>query len=144
MGGGFNAPQRIVGVVANVAEGKLTDEPEPTRATSCPAWRLVLAERRAGHPDHSRRRCRDGAGRCAPHRAARGAELRDPGDDDDVAILDTAVGPARQVMALLSLLSGLALVLGAIGIYGVIAHFASRSQARLGDPRSAWVSPART
>ena len=41
-------------------------------------------------------------------------------------ILDTAVGPARQVMSLLSLLSGLALVLGAIGIYGVISHFASR------------------
>jgi len=29
-------------------------------------------------------------------------------------------------MALLSLLTGLALVLGAIGIYGVIAHFAAR------------------
>jgi len=41
-------------------------------------------------------------------------------------VLDSAVGPARQVMSLLSLLSGLALVLGAIGIYGVISHFASR------------------
>jgi ABC-type antimicrobial peptide transport system permease subunit len=40
--------------------------------------------------------------------------------------LDRAVGPARQVMTLLSLLSGLALVLGAIGIYGVISHFAAR------------------
>jgi ABC-type antimicrobial peptide transport system permease subunit len=29
-------------------------------------------------------------------------------------------------MSLLSLLSGLALVLGAVGIYGVIAHFAAR------------------
>jgi ABC-type antimicrobial peptide transport system permease subunit len=29
-------------------------------------------------------------------------------------------------MSLLSLLSGLALVLGAVGIYGVIAHFATR------------------
>ena len=41
-------------------------------------------------------------------------------------VFDTAVGPARQVMALLSLLSGLALVLGAVGIYGVISHFATR------------------
>ncbi len=41
-------------------------------------------------------------------------------------VFDTAVGPARQVMMLLTLLSGLALVLGAIGIYGVIAHFAAR------------------
>ena len=41
-------------------------------------------------------------------------------------ILDIAVGPARQIMTLLALLSGLALVLGAVGIYGVISHFAAR------------------
>ena len=41
-------------------------------------------------------------------------------------VLNTAVGPARQVMMLLALLSTLAMVLGAIGIYGVISHFAAR------------------
>ena len=41
-------------------------------------------------------------------------------------VLDVAVGPARNVMSLLTLLSALALVLGAVGIYGVIAHFAAR------------------
>lgn len=41
-------------------------------------------------------------------------------------VLDLAVGPARQMMMLLSLLSALAMVLGAIGIYGVISHFAAR------------------
>jgi len=41
-------------------------------------------------------------------------------------VLDLAVGPARQMMKLLSLLSALAMVLGAIGIYGVISHFAAR------------------
>ena len=41
-------------------------------------------------------------------------------------VLDTAVGPAPQVMTLLALLSALALVLGAVGIYGVISHFAAR------------------
>jgi ABC-type antimicrobial peptide transport system permease subunit len=40
--------------------------------------------------------------------------------------MDDAVGPARQIMALLSLLASLALVLGAVGISGVVAHFASR------------------
>ena len=41
-------------------------------------------------------------------------------------VFDTAVGPARQIMSLLTLLSGLALILGGVGIYGVISHFASR------------------
>ena len=41
-------------------------------------------------------------------------------------VLDTAIGPARQVVLLLSLLSALALALGGVGIYGVIAHFAAR------------------
>jgi ABC-type antimicrobial peptide transport system permease subunit len=41
-------------------------------------------------------------------------------------VLDTAVGPARQVVVLLSLLTGLALVLGAVGVYGVMTHFVTR------------------
>jgi putative ABC transport system permease protein len=41
-------------------------------------------------------------------------------------VLDRAIGPARQVVVLLSLLTALALISGAIGIYGVIAHFATR------------------
>src|SRR5256885_14648637 len=41
-------------------------------------------------------------------------------------VFDNAVGPARQIMTLLTLLSALALVLGAVGIYGVMAHFAAR------------------
>jgi ABC-type antimicrobial peptide transport system permease subunit len=41
-------------------------------------------------------------------------------------VLDNAIGPARQVVLLLSLLTALALTLGAVGIYGVIAHFAAR------------------
>jgi len=41
-------------------------------------------------------------------------------------VLDQAVGPARQMMTLLTLLSTLAMILGAIGIYGVMSHFAAR------------------
>jgi len=40
--------------------------------------------------------------------------------------LATAVGPARQVMMLLAILTTLALVLGAVGVYGVISHFVNR------------------
>jgi ABC-type antimicrobial peptide transport system permease subunit len=41
-------------------------------------------------------------------------------------IFNLATGPAGQVVRLLSLLAGLALVLGAVGIYGVISHYVSR------------------
>jgi putative ABC transport system permease protein len=43
-------------------------------------------------------------------------------------VLDTAIGPARQVVMLLSLITALSLVLGAIGVYGVIAHYAARGR----------------
>jgi ABC-type antimicrobial peptide transport system permease subunit len=41
-------------------------------------------------------------------------------------VFDRAVGPARDVMSLLSLLTGLGLVLGAVGVYGVLAQFVAR------------------
>ena len=41
-------------------------------------------------------------------------------------IVDEAVGPALQLMGLLVILGGLALLLGAIGVYGVVSHFVSK------------------
>ena len=41
-------------------------------------------------------------------------------------VFDEAVGPALQLMSLLVLLGGLALLLGAIGVYGVVSHFVTR------------------
>jgi len=126
VGGGFNAPQRIIGVVANVAEGKLTDEPEPVRyfvsgvaPWFSPSAALVIRTARAGDAATVLDVARRTVQRVAPNFAIQETTTMS-------RILDTAVGPARQVMSLLSLLSGLALVLGAIGIYGVISHFASR------------------
>ena len=62
----------------------------------------------------------------ARDRADRARRRRPADDDDDARVLDTAIGPARQVVQLLSMLTALALTLGAVGIYGVIAHFATR------------------
>ena len=41
-------------------------------------------------------------------------------------VFDAAMGPAGQIVTLLSLLAGLALVLGEIGVYGVISHYVTR------------------
>ena len=125
-GGGFGKPERIVGVVEDVAETTLTDAPEPTRYylpeqvpwfTARPV--IVLRTRRPGDAAAILDEARRTVHRVAPGWAVQGTTTMD-------RVLDTAVGPARQVMALLTLLAGLALLLGAVGIYGVISHFATR------------------
>jgi hypothetical protein len=128
MGGGFNVRQRIIGIVGNVAEAKLTDEKEPVRyylAGEQAPWFgsnhatfVLRAQREADAPallDAARRELQ----KVAPGYAIEETTTMD-------RVLDAAVGPARQIMTLLTLLSALALLLGAVGIYGVIAHFAAR------------------
>jgi predicted permease len=128
MGGGFNVPQRIIGIVSNVSEAALTDGPEPTRyylGGQAPWFGnqevLVLRAARPGDAaallDDARRTVQ----RIAPAFAVQETTIMQ-------RVLDNAVGPARQIMSLLALLSALALVLGAVGIYGVISHFAARRQ----------------
>ena len=125
MGGGFTGTWRVVGIVQNVAEAALTDEAEPVRyyLARQTTWfgnrmTFVIKTNRddaASVLDDVRR---------AVNRVAPGFAVQETTTMSRV--LDTAVGPARQVMTLLALLSALALVLGAVGIYGVISHFAAR------------------
>jgi predicted permease len=126
VGDGFGIPQRIIGVVGNVAEGALTDEAEPARYYLAgtvpwfsPQASLVIRTARPGDAAAVLDAARRTIQRVAPNFAVQGTTTME-------RVMDTAVGPARQVMSLLTLLSGLALVLGAIGIYGVISHFALR------------------
>jgi len=126
MGGGFNIAQRVIGVVNDVAEGALTDQREPVRyylGGQAPWFgnleAFVLKTRRAADLPAVLDAARQTVNRVAPQLAVQTTTTME-------RELDRAVGPARQVMTLLSLLSGLALVLGAIGIYGVISHFAAR------------------
>jgi ABC-type antimicrobial peptide transport system permease subunit len=58
-------------------------------------------------------------------------------------VLDVAVGPARDVMKLLAVLTGVALVLGAIGIYGVISQFVARRSRDWSIRVALGLSPAR-
>jgi predicted permease len=126
LAGGFNATQRIVGVVRNVAEANLTDDEEAAvyyLAGQAPIFgasaSLVLRTADDASAEAVLDDARRTVGRVAPEFAVQGTTTM-------TRVLDAAVGPARQIMALLALLSSLALVLGAVGIYGVIAHFAAR------------------
>jgi predicted permease len=126
MGGGFAGWERVIGVVTNVAEASLTEGPVAARyypASQVPWFgnlatfviRTTRPQDAAAVLDEARR----AVNRVAPGLAVQGTTTME-------RVFDTAVGPARQVMSLLALLSALALVLGAVGIYGVISHFASR------------------
>jgi predicted permease len=126
MGGGYNAPQRIIGVVADVAEGNLRDPAAPARyylASQVPWYgsgmTFVIRTKPGTQPEAILDEARKAIPRVAPGFAVRGTTTM-------ARVMDQAVGPARQVMSLLATLSALALILGAVGIYGVIAHFAAR------------------
>jgi ABC-type antimicrobial peptide transport system permease subunit len=123
-GGTVGTP--IIGVVANVAEGALTDDEESTiyyLAGQAPLWgntaSIVIRTVRPGDAVSILDDARRTVNRVAPDFAVQETTTM-------ARVLDIAVGPARQMMTLLSLLSALAMILGAIGIYGVISHFAAR------------------
>jgi putative ABC transport system permease protein len=126
LGGAFRGSERVIGVVADVAEGKLTDAAEPARyflADQLPfrsgAYAVVIRTTPGADPAAVLDAARRTVARVAPGLAVQETTTMR-------RVLDAAVGPARQVMALLTLLTALALTLGAVGIYGVIAHFAAR------------------
>ena len=124
--GDTDAPSRIVGVVANAAEKRLIDSAEPVRyvALAQMPWMdeaLSLVLRAAAGVDETLllEPARQTIARVAPGAAVQQTTTMR-------RVLHTAIGPARQVVMLLSLMTALSLILGAIGVYGVIAHYAAR------------------
>ena len=119
--------ERIIGIVGNAADADLTDAPAPSRYMlyeQLPAaiWHQVTFVLRA-----------DSEKNVAPLLEGARSTIRREGTQLAVqktttmqAVFDLAVGPTGQVVTLLSLLAGLALVLGAVGVYGVISHYVTR------------------
>jgi len=117
---------RIVGIVADAAEKRLTDAAEPVRYVALAqmpwiddAQSIVLRTAPGAAETSLLEPARRTIARVAPAAAVQQTTTMR-------RVLDTAVGPARQVVSLLSLLTGLALILGAVGVYGVTTHFATR------------------
>jgi predicted permease len=117
---------RIVGVVANAAEKRLIDAAEAVRyvAVAQVPWidaahSIVLRTAPGAAETSLLEPMRRTIARVAPTVAVQQTTTMD-------RVVDTAVGPARQVVVLLSLLTGLALVLGAVGVYGVMTHSVTR------------------
>jgi ABC-type antimicrobial peptide transport system permease subunit len=124
--GDTDAPSRIVGVVANAAEKRLIDFAEPVRYVALAqmpwmdeALSLVLRAPPGVDETSLLEPARLTTARVVPGAAVQQTTTMH-------RVLDTAIGPARQVVLLLSLMTALSLILGAIGVYGVIAHYAAR------------------
>jgi predicted permease len=126
IGGDADGLSRIVGVVADAAERQLTDVAVPVRyvAAAQMPWldyaQSVVLDLAPGIDEAPLlEAARRAIVRIAPTVAVQQTTTMS-------RVLEKAVGPARQVVLLLSLLTALALTLGAVGVYGVVAHFAAR------------------
>jgi predicted permease len=121
-----DATERIVGVVGNMAEAELTDGPVPARymlLEQAPVASYAVSFVVTAAQPEQIASVVDGARRALLYQA-RNVALEQVTTMESV--FDLAVGAPQRIARLLSLLAGLALLLGAIGIYGVISQFVSR------------------
>ncbi len=142
--GGFGPrPLRVIGVVRDAREANLTDAPAPVRylpysLMPFTADGQAIVFRVAGTQDPV---ALLNAVRAAIRRSGPRVAIQEVTTMDEV--LAHAVGPARQLLALVTLLTTIALLLGAIGIYGVMSHFVARRQRDWGIRIALGLSPAR-
>jgi predicted permease len=118
--------ERIVGIVSNAAEADLTDAPVPAR------YMLFDHIPRAGNTVTFAVRT-DSEARVGPLAESVRSTLQRESTQLAIqemttmqTVFDMAMGAAGQVVTLLTLLAGLALVLGAVGVYGAISHYVTR------------------
>lgn len=118
--------ERVIGVVGNAAEAELTDGPVTARYMLYdhvpPVPHQVSLVLRVD--SESRVPVVLDAARATIARESRQLAVQQVTSMKH--LFDLAMGPAAQVVTLLSLLAGLALVLGAVGVYGVISHSVTR------------------
>lgn len=116
---------RIVGVVGGVAHEGLKEEPGPGR--------YLLIEQSGYVPPSLSLLLRVEGGDAAG--ILRQAQETIRASSSTIAVQEAttferlvalAMGPTRRVMQLMTLIGALALVLGAVGVYGVVSHFVNR------------------
>jgi predicted permease len=118
--------ERVVGIVGNAAEAELTDRPVPARymlfdqmPELSPEVTFVVRTSAEARTPALVAAARTTVG-------AAGSDLAVRETTTMRSVFDRAMGPTGQVVTLLTILTALALVLGAVGVYGVIAHFVQR------------------
>ncbi len=123
---GEDRGERIVGVVENALEAELQDGAVPARYMVLEHMPFISNQVsfaiRTSAPGALPQIIEAARGRIARE----GTRLAVQETTTMQRVFDAAMGPAGQIVTLLSLLAGLALVLGAIGVYGVISHYVTR------------------
>jgi predicted permease len=134
---------RIIGVVDDVAEGSLTGEAAPVRYLLTDAipfmsvlQSCVFSADAGRNPEGMLQMASAAVKRASPRAAV--SELTTMQH-----VFARAVGPVRQIMTLVTLLTGVALLLCAIGVYGVISHFVARRQRDWGIRIALGLQPAK-
>jgi ABC-type antimicrobial peptide transport system permease subunit len=138
-----DTPERIIGVVGTAAEAELQDANVPARyilydhlpIVSHQVCFVLRTDNEAQMPallDLARSTI-----------ARSGSQLAVQETTTLKNVFDLAVGPTGQVVTLLALLAALALVLGAVGVYGVISHYVTRRSRDYGICIALGQQPAR-
>ena len=140
---GLGTGERVIGIAGNMAEAHLTDEAVPARYMlydqvpyNPQQVTFVLATASA---EALPRMLQAGAAALQRH----GRQLALQRAVTMERVFDSAVGATGQVARLLSLLAGIALLLGAVGVYGMISQFVRRRTRDYGIRMALGLSPTR-
>ncbi len=119
--------ERVIGVVTNAAEANLTDAPVPARymlydQLPVAIWSQVTFVLKTDAPGDVPAVLENA--RSMIQRA--GSQLAVQKSMTMEGVFDLALGATGQIVTLLTLLAGLALLLGAVGVYGVMSHYVTR------------------
>ena len=114
----INSPAQIVGVVSNARQTDLETQPKPTiflDNSQAAMWFANLTVRTHGDPLEMRRAVLAAIHRVNPDQAA--SDVRTMED-----VLSSSVAQPRLQLILLATFAGMALLLAAVGVYGVLSY----------------------